>query len=163
MYAEMHDQLLEMQKLVDQMNIDLDKMLGLTEAMTEALEQDDTDKFTELLDRRQELMDRIDVLNRQVRKIKIVWNWNLTRGHLRNLYRHLTADSSSCLIFSKKTRSIEKTRLFVMSNIRLCLEKLEISGSCKRTNVRAFMTVVVCLLIVRVETVDKVIDKMWGD
>jgi flagellar biosynthesis/type III secretory pathway chaperone len=77
MYAEMHDQLLEMQKLVDQMNIDLDKMLGLTEAMTEALEQDDTDKFTELLDRRQELMDRIDVLNRQVRKIKIAMELDL--------------------------------------------------------------------------------------
>lgn len=80
MNTEMHKQLVLLQQLIDQINLKLDKMLALTEAMSEALELDETEKFAELMDKRQELMDSIDDLNRQVRKARIAMDLDFERN-----------------------------------------------------------------------------------
>lgn len=80
MNTDMHKQLVLLQQLIDQINIKLDKMLALTEAMGEALEQDENDKFSELMDKRQELMDSIDDLNRQVRKTRIAMDLDIEKN-----------------------------------------------------------------------------------
>ncbi|NLW10811.1 MAG: hypothetical protein GX028_02190 [Clostridiaceae bacterium] len=80
MNTDMHKQLVLLQQLIDQINIRLDKMLTLTDAMSEALDLDETDKFSELLEKRQELMDSIDDLNRQVRKTRIAMDLDLEKN-----------------------------------------------------------------------------------
>ena len=80
MNTDMHKQLVLLQQLIDQINLKLDKMLALTEAMSEALDLDETEKFAELMDKRQELMDRIDDLNRQVRKARIAMDLDFERN-----------------------------------------------------------------------------------
>lgn len=80
MNTEMHKQLVLLQQLIDQINLKLEKMMALTEAMSEALELDETERFSELLEKRQELMDSIDDLNRQVRKARIAMDLDFERN-----------------------------------------------------------------------------------
>lgn len=80
MNTEMHKQLVLLQQLIDQINLKLEKMMALTEDMGEALDLDETEKFAELMDKRQELMDSIDDLNRQVRKARIAMDLDFERN-----------------------------------------------------------------------------------
>ena len=80
MNTDMHKQLVLLQQLIDQINLKLEKMMALTEDMGEALDLDETEKFAELMDKRQELMDSIDDLNRQVRKARIAMDLDFERN-----------------------------------------------------------------------------------
>lgn len=80
MNTDMHKQLVLLQQLIDQINLKLEKMMALTEDMGEALDLDETEKFAELMDKRQELMDSIDDLNRQVRKARIAIDLDFERN-----------------------------------------------------------------------------------
>lgn len=80
MNTDMHKQLVLLQQLIDQINLKLEKMMVLTEDMGEALDLDETEKFAELMDKRQELMDSIDDLNRQVRKARIAMDLDFERN-----------------------------------------------------------------------------------
>ena len=81
MTVNMQNQLKVLHELIDQINRRLDMILGLTEAMSEALEKDDIESFEELIAKRQDLMDNIDDLNREVRKIRLAMDINLENSN----------------------------------------------------------------------------------
>mgnify|MGYP004705541621 CR=1 FL=1 len=102
MSIDMHKQLILLQQLIDQINLKLEKMLALTEAMSEALDLDETENFTELMDERQELMNNIDDLNRQVRKARIAIDLNFERNKPEQLEPVLTKRQQLILDIQQK-------------------------------------------------------------